>query len=206
MTLEELKKEISKPHNDFSEVDANLGTLESKFNKFGNSKEEEDRKGIYAISVDIEAITDKCLLDCLSKNKKTKNVIYIGRADTKLVKRRVNHEIKGQKGTFFRKIGSFQGYKCSKTKCNHENNYKFDTNDLIEIKLWNYKNLRLKVFDTDPSKEEKLIQYFNPSFNDKFNGNNMCKTVERRDSRNDKINKEYHKLYMKRKKKNKEKE
>jgi len=205
MNLKELKKEIAKPHNDFSEVDANLGTLESKFNKFGNSKEE-TRKGIYAISVDIKAITDKCLLDCLSNNKKTKNVIYIGRAGRKLVKRRVNHEIKGQTGTFFRKIGSFQGYKCSKTKCNHKNNYKFDTNDRIEIQLWNYKNLRLKVFDTDPDNEEKLIQYFNPSFNYEANGNNMCKAVKKKHDKNLGINKKYYELYINRKRKKKEKE
>ena len=178
-----LGSEISKSHNRFYKIDKNLSNLDSTDLaglKVGG--------GIYIISVDTTK-TSGCLLDCLKDNKNTNNVIYIGRSGNlkeRLKKVILGHDIGGGPSIFFRKLGSFLGYRCSKGRCKIENkytpNYEFNNKDLTAINKWTFQNLRVKAFYTDQSyfkdiyREKVLIKYFKPPFNKQHSI--VCNEVE----------------------------
>ena len=184
MTLKELKKEISKPHNDFDQIPEELSGL--------------FYEGIYAISIDISTISE-CLLNCLKKNNKNKSVIYIGKANILLD--RLLDELKAEGGfkggIFFRKFGSYLNYICSEERCNHKSNYKFSYEDENSIKREIMLNLKLKTFQVSQRHEEELIQHFNPPFNhthnkDEHGKNQMCEEVRQKHGKNYDLNKKYY--------------
>jgi len=194
MTLEELKKEIAKPHKDYKSVDAKL----SNFDDFSNLK---PGVGVYAISVDISKIENEKILKCIEENSTQKNVIYIGKVSSRNIFKRCNQDINGTgPATFFRKIGSVLGYKSkSRNKLVKKNNFKFydgkikgikgeeyevKNDDKKRIKEWNHTNLRLKIFDTDSSNEKDLIQYFKPPFNEEYNWYYTCEEINDLRNRN----------------------
>ena len=173
MNFEELKQEISKSHVDYKSVDENL----SNFLEF---KEVENGRGVYAISVDLNKIHNKKVIQCIEKNSTQKNVIYIGTVKKKgNIFNRCNQEINNTgHATFFRKIGSVLGYKSmSHDSQIKKNNFRFEASDKQEIKKWNHKNLRLKIFNTLCSNEKALIQYFKPPFNEINNRDFTCEEI-----------------------------
>jgi hypothetical protein len=184
MTLEELKKEISKPHNDFDQIPEKFSGL--------------SYEGIYAISIDISTISG-CLLNCLKKNNKNESIIYIGKGDILLS--RLLDELKAEGGfkggIFFRKFGSYLDYVCSEERCNHKSNYKFSDEDKDRIKKAIMLNLKLKTFETSQDNEKKLIQHFHPPFNftynkDEHGKNQICDEVKQKHRKNYYLNKEYY--------------
>jgi len=177
MNLEELKKEISKPHNDFDQIPNQLPE--------GLSYE-----GIYAISIDVSQISG-CLLGCLKENNDNESVIYIGKGN--VLSSRLGQELKAEgAGIFFRKFGSYLNYICSEERCSHKKNYKFSYEDENSIKREIMLNLKLKIFEISQHHEKELIQHFHPPFNDQNNEGKICAEVKRKHLKNLHLNKEYY--------------
>tara|TARA_X000000368_G_scaffold301349_1_gene240108 strand:+ start:57 stop:614 length:558 start_codon:yes stop_codon:yes gene_type:complete len=182
MNLEELKKEISKPHNDFDQIPDQLS-------------EGLNYEGIYAISIDVSQISG-CLLYCLKENNDNESVIYIGKGN--VLSSRLGQELKAEgAGIFFRKFGSYLNYICSEERCSHEKNYKFSYEDENSIKREIMLNLKLKTFEVSQHHEKKLIQHFHPPFNfthnkDEHGKNQMCEEVKQKHRNNYYLNKEYY--------------
>ena len=176
MNLEELKKEISKAHNNFDQIPDQL-------------PEELNFEGIYAISIDVSQISG-CLLDCLNKNNDNESVIYIGKGN--VLSSRLGQELKAESaGIFFRKFGSYLNYICSEERCSHKKNYKFSYEDEDSIKREIMLNLKLKIFNTSQLHEKELIQHFHPPFNDQNNAGRICAEVKQKHLKNYYLNQNY---------------
>jgi len=130
--------------------------------------------GLYALKIKDSTVLPKQLKEEIENQDLT--IIYIGKAERKSLKNRLEEECRGKRhGTFFRGIGALLGLKPPKGSLigkSNTNNYKFSQSDSIKIVEWMNENLMfdyLKAENNIDFVERDLIKHFQPILNTTHN-------------------------------------